>query len=213
MISRSPKSGFTLVEVLIAATILTYIATTFASVAISATRLFYATMAQCELSVRSRELRDKLLFRVRRPTSAYSYPGLLSGNISIDSASLGMTAEKIPTTDLVSDRSGLSTTFRLITTGSADATHLMDDHAPHDASNQKWRRPGGLYLGEGLSFLSQGNVIDWDALVECDPSNNRAYINLTLAAESPGWLDLGVRRERLIVPFFNKEQKKTEDIQ
>lgn len=213
MNSRSPKSGFTLLEVLIAATILTYVATTFASVAISATRLFYATMAQCELSIRSRELRDKLLFHVRRSTTTSCYPGLLSGDISIDSASLGMTAENIPSTDLVNDRSSLSTTFRLITTGSDDTTYLMDDHAPHDASNLKWLRPGGLYLGKGLSFLSRNNALDWNALVEYDPSNNRAYINLTLAAESPGWLDLGVRRERLIVPLFNKEQKNTEDIQ
>ncbi len=78
------KRGFTLLELLIASAISVLILTGAAVAFASSVRLLRLAMAESELSLASRQLRDRLLFYLEPPSASAHVPGLLSGTERAD---------------------------------------------------------------------------------------------------------------------------------
>ena len=195
MTRRSRRSGFTLVEVLIASTVSTVIFLAIASTLTACFQLHEAMMADTELSLRTRELRDKLLFHEAAPHGNVYHAGLLSGlDASVDSASIGMTVETIPLDGV--ERG--TRTLRLRVEGGKDARRFRDDAADDD--------PTWLFPGRRFAIAE-----DWREIVDTRDlaEKSRIYIDLPLSAtiRTPfGRPRQLTRRERLTVPLFGAVQ-------
>lgn len=202
MQDRTSRAGFTLVEVLVAAGILTIVVAQVAGVVIPCVRLFHGVIAQCELPLRTRELREKLLFHMRPPEATKGYGGLLSvRSIHTDTVAVNMVDEYVPI-PLTLKREGTQS-HRLFSWQDEKGWFLMNDHLPHVAPYMYWLRTGGMY---------QGGSQNWEDVVERRnlDTQNRLYVNLHVTAGSLAGLDLGTRAERVIVPLFGREQQQTE---
>ena len=73
------RRGFTMVETMVAAAIGAIALTATASSFMAAQRMLHTAMAESELSLAMREMRDKILFKVSPDISGNHYGGLLSG--------------------------------------------------------------------------------------------------------------------------------------
>ena len=80
------RSGFTVVELLVASTASLIIFTALGSTMLFCQRMLRETMAEAELALAQRDLRDKLLFRAGPDLNE----GLLTGKARGDSAALTM---------------------------------------------------------------------------------------------------------------------------
>lgn len=201
MDARTSRSGFTLAEVLVAIGILSLIAVLLVGTIVPCVRMYHAVIAQCELPLRMRELREKLLFHMRPSESAKCYGGLLSvKSIHTDTVAVNMVDEYVPV-PLTLKREGTQS-HRLFSWQDEKGRFLMNDHLPHVAPYMYWLRTGGMY---------QGGSQNWEEIVERRNLNtqNRLYLNLTVSAGSMGGFDFGTRSERVIVPLFNLEQQQT----
>lgn len=202
MHGRTSRAGFTLVEVLVATGILTIVVAQVVGVIVPCVRLFHGVIAQCELPLRTRELREKLLFHMRPPEANKGYGGLLSvQSIHTDTVAVNMVDEYVPI-PLTLKREGTQS-HRLFSWQDEKGWFLMNDHLPHVAPYMYWLRTGGMY---------QGGSQNWEDVVERRnlDTQNRLYVNLQVTAGSLAGLDLGTRAERVIVPLFGREQQQTE---
>ena len=82
MVSRAQRPGFTIVEAMLSTAIATLVFGGLASFFIVSNRLVRNTFAEAELSIRTREIREKLLFHVLPPAGGTIWPGLLSATPS-----------------------------------------------------------------------------------------------------------------------------------
>ena len=198
------KSGYTLLELLVAVSIFSLVAAAIGTSAVACLRLCRTAVVEAELSLRARELREKLLFHVRLPTSTAAYDGLLSAPSTsrVDTVAFTYEGEQLPLTSIGSGNR-VRQSHRLILAGSDDNTYPMDDHAPHNTATERWLRPGGLYLdGEAYTaeqFITTVRETSRNAL-------SRAQVYLVLSAKAEDGTLLGRREETMIVPFLNSIQ-------
>lgn len=198
------KSGYTLLELLVAVLIFSLVAAAIGTSAVACLRLCRTAVVEAELSLRARELREKLLFHVRLPTSTAAYDGLLSAPSTsrVDTVAFTYEGEQLPLTSIGSGNR-VRQSHRLILAGSDDNTYPMDDHAPHNTANERWLRPGGFYLdGEAYTaeqFITTVRETSRNAL-------SRAQVYLVLSAKAEDGTLLGRREETMIVPFLNSIQ-------
>lgn len=194
------RRGFTLLEMLIAVGLISILATSFMTTTVSCVKMFHGTMAQCELSVRGRELRDKLLFHIRKAeNNGKTYAGLLSGlNVSVDTVAINMKTETVPS--LLTLERDDTQSHRLIVSGTNNTTSVMDDLAPHDNAHKRYLHVGGLF--SGAAFYNDSAFRE----------KNRLFLTCTVSAGTLAGFDLGSRTERLIVPLFGKAQTDTDDL-
>ena len=197
-------SGYTLLELLVAVSIFSLVAAAIGTSAVACLRLCRTAVVEAELSLRARELREKLLFHVRRPTTTAAYDGLLSAPSTsrVDTVAFSYEGEQLPLTSISSGNRARQS-HRLFLTGSDDQTYPMDDHAPHNTANERWLRPGGFYLdGEAYTteqFITTVSETSRNAL-------SRAQVYLVLSAKAEDGTVLGRREETMIVPFLNSIQ-------
>ena len=198
---RTSRSGFTLVEVLVATGVLSVITGLLIGTIVPCLRLYHSVIAQCELPLRMREMREKLLFHMRPTVAGKCYGGLLSvKSIHTDTVAVNMVDEYVPV-PLTLKREATQS-HRLFTWQDDKGRFLMNDHLPHVAPDMYWLRTGGMY---------QNGSANWDDIVERQnlAAQNRLYLNLSVSAGSMAGIDFGSRAERVIVPLFGLEQKQT----
>lgn len=204
------RTGYTLVELLIAVSVLSFVSAALASSAVACFRLCRTATAEAELSLRARELREKLLFHVRTPTATMAYDGLLSAPSTsrVDTVAFMYNGEELPVTTI----SGLDRrvqAHRLFLTGSGNQTYPMDDQAPHDTIHRRWLRPGGFCLSgdayEGTEFITVVRDGTRNAL-------SRLQVFLALTATADDGTVLGTRHEAMIVPCLNAVQTQTSQL-
>ena len=83
--TRGPsRFGFTLVEMMVVVTIFSVVTAALASSFIGGVRLLRATFATAEMSLRVRDLRERLLFYAAPPHDNTVWAGLLSGTNATD---------------------------------------------------------------------------------------------------------------------------------
>ena len=187
------STGFTLVEVMIASAIAVFVVCAVGSAASACYQFYESMMADTELSLRGRELRDKLLFHEAAPRNGVFHTGMLSGTgVSIDTVALNMDCESVGPSEARGTRR-----MRLMLAGSGTGRHLYEEAT---RVSEKWLAPQGVYVDGGWS-----DIVDTSELA----AKNRFSIDLPLAINvrrpfgSPAKL---TRTEHITVPLFGKVQ-------
>lgn len=186
--------GYTLLEMLMAVAILSLVTAQFGGSLVACLRLYRVAIAEAELPLRARELREKLLFHVQSPADNMTYDGLLSAaNPSVDTVAINYSGEQIPKETLPFERSTKQHRLRL------DERFLINDGNQQDRS---WLRPGGIPFSPEFT---------WNDFAEMQDAGtgNRIYLRLSLTATAINGDELGTRREAIILPLFNRYQKNT----
>ena len=191
-ISRT-RGGFSLVEVMIASALSAIIAIAVCSGASACYQFYESMMADTELSLRGRELRDKILFHEVAPHNGVFHTGLLSGtSVHIDTVALNMDCETVDTSGSRGSRR-----LRLMLNGTGSSRCLFEDAT---RVNSKWLSPGVTWVNT-----------DWDHLVDTTDlaTKNRFYVDLPLSISLRrplGGRAVLTRAERITVPLFGKVQ-------
>lgn len=198
------QSGYTLLELLIAVSIFSLVVASIGTSAVACLRLCRTAIVEAEISLRARELREKLLFHVRLPTATTVYDGLLSAPSTsrVDSVAFTYEGEQLPIGDIPNGNRARQS-HRILLAGSGDQTYPMDDHAPHNTANERWLRPGGFYL-DGDAYTAESFITTVQETSRNALSRAQVYIAVT-ATTSDGTV-LGRREETMIVPFLNSVQ-------
>ena len=135
MSATRDRSGFTLVETMVASSIAAIAFAAIAATFIFCQRMFRITMAEAEISLKMREIRDKLLFRAGPGLNS----GLLTGKASTDSASITMVWD---------DPTETPESIRLVwrTDSGKPGGYFFNERRPHTAPNISWFKPNEFRL-------------------------------------------------------------------
>jgi len=204
MRARTSRAGYTLVELLVAATISVLVVAGVAGALGSTIRLVETTMAESEFALAARELRDKLLFHAAPNRNGRHFCGLWSltngtgvveGNAKIHAKGIAVGTtlldESPQTVQLLLDRWGSGYGFR----------NDSDRSAPN------WLRPAGLPLRDDFATSVRVTETGTDRRGQTYPRRYR--IDLTYRyhprylPESNTDFDF-VRTESVVVPVLGK---------
>lgn len=202
------KRGMTLVETSIAVAVMGIVLSAIGSLFITAHRMLRTAMAEAELSLGARELREKLLFRIMPEVSGIHGVGLLSGTNSSQivegSGTVLMQAQAVGNS--LNDSRGQSIRLLLWNEQLAGENryYLINEHTPDKDAHRKWLWPQALSLTE----RSLADIVDYDS--ESRGAHERIYrlkfdIGLATKTANPRGEPI-VRRERVSVPVFGRIQ-------
>ena len=135
MTAKRDRSGFSLVETMVAATIAALVFAAIAATFIFCQRMFRVTMAEAEISLKMRDIRDKLLFRAGPGLNS----GLLTGKASADSAAITMAWE-----DTAEGPESIRLVWRTDT--GKPGGYFFNERRPHTAYNISWFKPSEFRL-------------------------------------------------------------------
>lgn len=193
------RKGFTLLELMTAGAIFTLVIAGVGSALIGIVNLSRTAMYEAELSVRMRELRDKLLFRAAPMRGRVVYSGLLSGAAPSGSG-YGLGGGKITVA---------AGGFDTLTGGAVDQRVELVRHSGEDwflndgesPRHEKWLHPGGIRVLPESGVIEDKSNYSGGASFNCYAINLESRIDVTASSRSV------VRRERIVVPVFGAEQK------
>ncbi len=185
------KRGFTLVEVMVTVTIFTLVIAQVSGVFVSIVRMINMTMANTEMSLRARQLRDRVLFQSAPSHDNKWFSGLKNCvGLTVDSASINGSVVAL-------NRNGQgeadTAALRLRMETSGDVSYLYNDS---DRTNEKWFCPGEFTFVDGTRWY---DVVDTGDL----ETKNRLYLSLTLKSSHMG-MDAVTRTERIVMPVAGK---------
>ena len=202
------RRGFTLVEMLLAITIFSIVTAALVSSFVGGMRLLKATFATAEMSLRARDLRERLLFHAAPPHDGTIWAGLLSGTNSTDV--LEGNASKILMYCAALKNAGGTTANQRMEVVFKDYGTEKCSFFSEDRYDERWPR---RWLNPGcLNLLADSG--DTAPLVWARNANNvedkaRFYIHLT------GRMDVAglpvVHNERIVVPVFGRQQETRAD--
>ena len=132
MTARTDRSGFTLIETMVASSIALIVMLALVGMFLFCQRMFRLTMAEAESTLAMRELRDRLLFRAGPGLNS----GLLTGKATADNASITMTWPTLEN-DASNDKPDR---IRIVWR----ENNFFNERMPHTAANLKWFMPGGF---------------------------------------------------------------------
>ena len=195
------KKGFTFVETMVSTAIAAVVVLAVCSAFVVSQKLMREAMAQTELSLAVRELREKLLFHASPPIGSVTYAGMLSGtnassvveggatpNIQMSCAGVGTS---------LSDQHSQS--MRIMLWGSGSERYLLNERIPNKDAHAGWLRPGKLTLADA----SIANIVGYDTADGTQAGIYRVYLDIRMKSDvkdSKG-ADI-VRRERIAIPVF-----------
>ena len=203
MVRGASRGGFTLVELMVTSAISAVILSSVVSSFVGGIRLLKATFATAEMSLRSRDLRDRLLFRAAPIHDGTVWAGLLSGTNQNDV--LEGNATKIVMRCAALKTSGNTTanqTIQLIfkDSGTPKCSFFSEDRYD-ERWPQRWLNPGGLNL---LADSRNTPPLTWARKADNTEDHSRFYIHLSGRTDVAG---LSVaHNERIVVPVFGKQQ-------
>jgi len=196
-VARDRRSGFTLMELMMATFITILVMGGLCTFFLGAHRLVQGAYAESELSIQLRFLREKLLFHVAPPHNGKIWAGLLSGS-SIGNSSVVESSFKVRMAANGIDLSSgvpCSQTIELIpnTGTSSDGSTARWFKNDGDRVDDQWQRP---YLRPVSGYLPNTWLTDSEVA-----ARNIFFVTLDIAMN-------GYRRgERLVIPVFGKVQE------
>lgn len=207
-VSRS--RGFTLLELMIAVVVAAIVLSAVASSFIGGMRMLGQVFVESELSVRTRELREKLLFHAAPSHDNVVWAGLLSGT-NLNQAVEG-NGEKIllfapafrggsagPQTDTAHlSAQRMELVFR---DSGKKSCSLFSEDRYDERAEFRWLRPGNLdFFGGRPDTQSSAGIITLDS-----QDSGRFYINV-MARKTIAGFPVSYN-ERIVVPIFQRVQK------
>ena len=201
----SVRGGFTLVEMMIASAIGATVLLVVVSAFMTAQSMLKTAMAESELSLALREMRDKLLFKVSPDVGGQHYAGLLSGRQLNENGAMQRTSVEMEGRKVGSSLSSASdASLRLLVWQQGTKNMLINERTPNKDAHARWLWPGALALADcsGMSDL-----LDYDAWNANGSKIYRLYFDLAVAADVKRRDGSSiVRRERVTVPLLGKLQ-------
>lgn len=199
--------GFTLVELLTSVTIFSLVAAGLYTTIVGSSRLLRNVFAEAELSIRTRELRDRLLFHAAPAHDNVVWAGLLSGTNALQAVEGNGTKILLRCTALkggsTPNGATANQTIQLVfrDAGSSSCSLFSEDRYDENAPF-RWLHPGNL------DFFA-GNPTPSDILKVDTIDNGRFYINVTARKSVAGFPV--EHAERIVVPFFGRTQRTEPD--
>ena len=209
MVRGNPRRGFTLVELMVATTVCAVLAAAVASSFIGGVRMLKATFATAEMSLRARDLRDRLLFHAAPPHDGVAWAGLLSGTNHADVLE-GNATKILMRCPALRDAFGttadqtIQVTFRDY--GTKTCRFFSEDRYD-ERWPQRWLNPGGLNL-----MADSGTTVPlvWARKADNSEDHTRFYVHLTGRMEDEEGLPV-THAERIVVPVFGYQQETRPD--
>lgn len=196
-VSRS-RAGFTMTELMIASTIMVIVMCSIGSTFMFCHRIMKTVTAETELSLGTRELRDKLLFKVAPYHDGIYYAGLLSATSKTARAAIESDACIMMYSPAYRASDGVmqSQDQRIIMWSDQGGYYLFNDR---DRKNVRWLKPTTTHLISENGGNMSSILDDSDLAIK-----NRFYFDVIMTVN-------GERRgERITVPLFGRIQP-TED--
>ena len=215
------RRGFTMVETMVASAIGVIALLAVGSSFLAAGKMLRVAMAESELSLAMREMRDKILFKASPDISGIHYGGLLSGKdlnegdvrsynaVEMSGRSVGATLG-----------STADSSLRLLVWTVGGRKMLMNERTPDKDSHARWLWPGALALAKWEDaeddVESMSDMLGYAARNSNGSNIYRISLDIGIAAHAFG--DDGsrialrrggeriVRRERVSVPVLGKLQ-------
>ena len=199
------KSAFTFVETMVATAIAGIVMVAIGSAFVATYRMFRESMAQIELSLATRQLREKLLFRAAPPIDGVTYAGLLSGssetsvleggaspNIQMSCTGVGTSLANQP-----------SQSMRIMMWGTPPERYLLNERIPNKDAYIDWLRPGKLSLAD----TSISDVVGYESVDNTLAGIYCLHLNINMKAnvKDSNGNDI-IRREHIAIPVFGRTQ-------
>ena len=199
------RGGFTLGETMVAVGIGVIVLAAVLSSFMAAQNMLHTAMAESELSLAMREMRDKLLFKVSPDISGSHYAGLLSGvNMNENDVRGYNSVEMNGHTVGSSLSSEANSSVRLLVWTVGGKKMLINERTPNKDAHVRWLWPGSLALSD-CNALS--DILSFDSRNVNGSNVYRLHFDIALEADvhrRDG--SRIVRRERVSVPVFGKIQ-------
>lgn len=207
------RRGFTLVETMVASSIGVIVLFSVASSFMAAQRMLHTAMAEAELSLAMREMRDKLLFKVSPDISGNHYGGLLSGTSLNEGEARGGNAVEMSGSTVGATLGGTAdSSLRLLVWAVGGRKMFINERTPNKDAYVRWLWPGSMSLVKrNPSVLSdEDNVSMSDVLCYAARNSNgsnvyRIYLDIDQKMRFRDNARV-VRRERVGVPILGKLQ-------
>ena len=200
------KRGFTLSETMVAMLVAGVVLAAIMSTFISAQVMMANAMAESEMAISARSIREKLLFHVSPTIDGVHYSGMLSGTNSgwvVESGSGYVLMDMPALGSSLSDVRPQS--MRLILGQSGSDNYLFNERTPNKDSHAGWLWPGRIPLVES----SMLDIVSYDskgAGTSMDPADvYRVNLDLSLKVNGPRNSPV-VRRDRVVVPLMGRLQ-------
>lgn len=145
-------------------------------------------MAESELTVRMRQLREKLLFHVEPPHNGKIWAGLLTADKGVEQ---GVRVRAVGEGFDVTDGKKVEQTIKVVADGSGKYFNEGDGSRATD--NNIWLNPSGIIVGH-----AEGGGFDWSV------QSDRNLYTVSFEASADGI----TRKERVVIPIFGKAQVK-----
>lgn len=197
------RSGFTLVEMMLAITIFSIVTAALLSSFIGGVRLMKVAFATAEMSLRARDLRERLLFHAAPPHDGTIWAGLLSGTNSTDvlegnATKILMHCAALKTAGGTTANQRMEVIFKDY--GTEKCSFFSEDRYD-ERWPQRWLNPGGMNL---LADADTAPLV-WAKNKDNVVDKTRFYIHLTGRMDVTG-LPI-VHNERIVVPVFGRQQE------
>ena len=209
------RRGFTLVEAMTVTAIGGIVLTAILSSFMATQNMLHTAMAESELSLAMREMREKLLFKASPDISGNHYGGLLSGSSLNESEVRGYSSVEMSGHTVGSSLNSTSdSSVRLLVWTVNNTKMLINERTPNKDAHVRWLWPGGMSLvkREPNSDDDEDNVSMSDVLGCLARNRNGSNIyRIYLDIDQKILLEDNtriVRRERIGVPILGKLQPK-----
>ena len=208
MARGSSRGGFTLVELMVTSAIAVVIMSAVGSSFVGGIRLMKATFATAEMSLRARDLRDRLLFHAAPVHDGTMWAGLLSGTNNNDvlegnATKIVMRCAALNTTGNTTVNQTIQLIFKDYGTEKCSffSEDRFDERWPH-----RWLNPGGLNL---LADSHNTPPLVWARKANDAEDKSRFYIHLSGRTDVAG---LSIEHnERIVVSVFGQQQETRPD--
>ncbi len=199
------RGGFTLGETMVAVGIGAIVLTAVLSSFMAAQNMLHTAMAESELSLAMREMRDKLLFKVSPDIAGSHYAGLLSGVEMNENDVRGYSSVEMNGRTVGSSLGSTSaSSVRLLVWQVGDKKMLINERTPDKDAHARWLWPGCLALAD---CASMADLLSYDARNLNGSNVYRLYLDIGIEADVRHRDGARiVRRERVSVPVLGKLQ-------
>ncbi|MBR1920475.1 MAG: type II secretion system protein [Kiritimatiellae bacterium] len=195
------RRGFTLAETMVAMLVSGIVIAAVMFSFLSTQRMMATAMAESELALAVRGIREKLLFRAAPEVNGVHYAGLLSGTNPgqvVETGSGYILMQMRAFGNSLSDVRDQS--VRLVMDGAPGSRHLVNERIPNKDRYARWLWPGRFPLVDE----QMTEVVSTEGIGNQPSGVYRVLVDVNLAAQTAR--DRVVRRERVSIPLLGRLQ-------